>query len=441
MLALAAPLALAEIGWMSMGLVDTMMVGRLRQSAEAIGAVSLGGILFYTVALFGSGLLLGLDTMVPQAFGAGNVEECHRSLIQGLYFSILLAPALMGVVWLWAPFLRSFGIEPGVLRQAIPYLKAINWSTFPLLLYFSFRRYLQGMNLVKPVMFALVSANVINAAANWILVYGHLGAPAMGVEGSGWSTCFARIYMAAVLLGAILYYDRRDQIGFRRTPLKVDFARIRRLVSLGLPAALQLTLELGVFAAATALIGRLDPASLAGHQIALNVAGLTFMVPLGISSAAAVRVGHAVGRRDARGAGHAGWVALALAASFMSCTAAAFLLFPRYIVRIFTPNATVIRTGVMLLVVAAFFQLFDGVQVVATGALRGAGDTRTPMLANLLAYWLVGLPLGTYLCFRMRWGAVGMWIGLCLALILVGSTLLLAWQRKVRLLSGSLAGS
>ncbi len=435
MLELASPLVLAELGWMSMGIVDTMMVGRLRESAEAMGAVSIGGVLFYSVAIFGMGLLLGLDTLVSNAFGAGNLEDCNRSLLSGVYVSLFLAPILMGFIWLCVPVLHSFGIHPAVLRQAIPYLRAINWSTFPLLLYFAFRRYLQGMNLVKPVMFAVISANLVNAFGNWILIYGHLGAPAMGAEGSGWSTCVSRIYMSSVLLAYIVSFDRRQSVGLSRASFKPDLGRIRQLVGLGLPAAMQLGLEVAVFAAATALVARLEPVSLAAHQIAMNTVSFTYMVPLGVSSAAAVRVGQALGRGDLAAAARAGWTALVLGAGFMTCAGLAFLLVPEYVARIYTADPGVIKIGASLLVVAAFFQLFDGLQGVATGALRGAGDTRTPMLCHLLAYWLLGLPLGYFLCFRWRMGAAGLWIGLCIALILIGLVLLLVWRRKVHALA------
>ena len=434
---LAGPLVLAELGWVSMAIVDTVMVGRLRESAEAISAVSLGSVLFYAVAIFGAGLLLGLDTLVSQAFGAGKVRDCHRFLLNGVYLSLPLATVLMVFVGSLLPLLRSFGIHPGILQGAIPYLGAITWSLFPLLLYFAFRRYLQAMNRVKPVMFALITANGVNLAANWILIFGHLGAPALGVEGSGWATCISRIYMAAVLLAYILYHDHRHGTGLRQTPLKPDLARIRRLVSLGFPAGMQLALEVSVFAVATTLIGKLNPVSLAGHQIALNVASFTYMVPLGIGSSAAVRVGQALGRKDLPAAGRSGWVALLLGAGFMFCAALAFLLIPERIARIYTPDAATINASVSLLRVAAFFQLFDGLQAVATGALRGAGDTRTPMLSHLLAYWFLGLPLGYFLCFGWGWGAVGLWVGLCIALILIGLVLLLAWHRQTHATSGA----
>lgn len=436
---LAGPLVLAELGWMFMGIVDTMMVGRLPNSAEAIGAVSLGHVIFLAVGIFGGGLLFGLDTLVSQAFGAGRLEECHRSLFNGVYLALALTPLLMGILWLFITTLPLTGIHPAVLGEAVPYLHALNWSMLPLLLYFASRRYLQAINLVRPVMFALVSANLVNVAANWVLIFGHLGAPAMGVEGSGWATFISRVYMTLLLLGAVLYYDQRHRTGLWRTPRALHLPRIRSLLRLGFPAALQLVLEIAVFGAATVLIGLLDPVSLAAHQIALNAASFTFMVPLGISSAAAVRVGQALGAGRPVAAGRAGWAALVMGAGFMSCAALTFLLIPHTIARIFTPDAAVIRMGVSLLFVAAFFQLFDGLQVVATGALRGAGDTRTPMLSHLLANWFLGLPLGYLLGFRYGWGAIGVWVGLAAALTTSGLVLIVTWYRKVHLKPHSLA--
>jgi len=430
MLKLAAPLVVAELGWMGMGIVDTMMVGRV--GAEAMGAVSLGSVLFYAVAVFGSGLMLGLDTLVSQAYGAGRRMDCHRALLGAVYFSLPLAPVLMLLVWCWEPLLARFGINPSVLRQTIPYLRAIMWSTWPLLLYFALRRYLQAMNHTAPIMFTLVSANLVNLAGNWILVYGHFGARAMGAEGSGWATCISRVYMITVLLMYTLYDAIANRTGLMDAPLEPDFARIRALIRLGLPAAAQLSLEVGVFAAATALIGTLDPLSLAAHQIAMNTATFTYMVPLGISSAAAVRVGHALGRGDIHAAARAGWAAIGLGAIFMTGAGVVLVTLPEYVARVFTTDHAVIRTAVALLAVAAAFQLFDGIQTVATGALRGAGDTRTPMLCHLLSYWLIGLPLGYVLCFIAGWRAVGLWTGLCIALILIGIVLLLVWTRKVR---------
>ena len=207
---------------------------------------------------------------------------------------------------------------------------------------------------------------------------------------------------------------------------------MRRLIALGTPAASQVTLEVGAFAAATALAGRLAPASLAAHQIALNLASFTFMVPLGVASAGAVRVGHAVGRKNRIDALCAGWTALFFGALFMSCAAASFLLIPRQLIGAFTANRGVLEIGVSLLFVAAIFQLFDGIQGVATGVLRGLGDTRTPMLWNLVGHWFIGLPLGYLLCFQAGYGVVGLWWGLSSGLIICGVTLLVVWHRRIQ---------
>jgi MATE family multidrug resistance protein len=424
---LAGPLVLAELGWMAMGVVDTVMLGRV--SPEALGASSLAGVIFYTLAVFGTGLLLGMDTVVSQAFGAGDHEDCHRSLLDGYWFCLLASPVLMALMWASIPLLEGIGIHPAVLRETIPYMRALTWGMLPLLLYTALRRYLQAMDLVKPVMLAMISANLINAFLNWVLIWGNLGAPRMGAEGSGWSTTVSRVYMFAFLAVYAACHPRT------RTPVgRADWRRMRRLISLGVPVAGQHSLEVGVFAAAGALVARLDPVSLAAHTIAINVVSVTFMVPMGISSAGAGRVGQALGCGDPRAAGRSGWIAVALGAAFMSCAALVLAGAPRLIARGFTSDGAVIDMTAALLAIGALFQLFDGIQGVATGALRGAGDTKTPMISHLLAYWVVGLPLGYFLCFGRGWGAAGLWAGLCLALILIGLTLLVVWHRTVTLL-------
>ena len=194
MLKLAIPLVMAELGWMTMAIVDTMMVGRQADSAEAIGAVSLGSILYNAVAIFGTGMMLGLDTLVSHSYGAGDVEDCHQSLVNGVYLTLGIAPLLMALVYFFEKLLHSLNIDPGVLGQALPYLRTLNWGTLPLLLFFVFRRYLQGMNLAKPIVFALVTANLMNLVGNWSLIYGHLGFRAMGTVGFG----LVHVYLARV---------------------------------------------------------------------------------------------------------------------------------------------------------------------------------------------------------------------------------------------------
>jgi MATE family multidrug resistance protein len=439
MLRLAVPVVLAEIGWVAMGVVDVMMVGRI--DAESIGAVSVGRAAFILIAVFGIGMLLGLDTVVSQAFGAGDLRDCRLSLLHGVYLAALLVVPLLFAARGLGAAIGAWEVDPRVRTLALPYFQVVSASLLPVLLYATFRRYLQAIHVVRPVVIALLSANVVNVLANWVLIYGKFGAPALGVVGAAWATVLASWYMAAFLVVAAWMHDREEGGDLLRIPLRPDRARLRRLVLLGLPAGLQLVIEIGVFALATLLAARLAPALLAAHQIALNAASVTYMVPLGISSAAAVRVGQALGRRDPPGAATSGWTALGLGTLFMSGAAIVFWSAPGLIVRGFTDDPAVRTVGAGLLYVAGVFQLFDGLQVVAIGALRGAGDTRTPMIWNLVGYWLLGLPVGYHLCFAARLGALGLWIGLSLGLIVVGTVLLAAWARTSRRWIGAGDGS
>jgi MATE family multidrug resistance protein len=279
-------------------------------------------------------------------------------------------------------------------------------------------------------MAALLSANLVNAAGNWMLIYGNLGFPALGVEGAAWATVLARVYMAAFLLIAIARVHRRRGAAHPHVPLMLDVARMKRLVRLGFPAASQIALEVGVFAAATVLAGRLQPAASAAHQISLNLASLAFMVPLGLSSSAAVRVGHAVGAVDHVRTIRAGWTAFATGAAITSLMAIAFVAWRESMLQAFTRDSQVIEIGTGLLIIAAAFQLFDGTQAVATGVLRGIGETRLPMIMNVIGHWMLGLPVGYLLCFTAGWGAPGLWIGLSIGVTFVAVTLTVVWGRR-----------
>src|SRR5580704_8038815 len=235
MLRLALPLILAELAWMSMGIVDTMMVGHMPNSAEAIGGASLAGIIFSVAGIFGIGLLMGMDTLVSQSFGAGNTEDCNKSLWNMVYLTLPLAPVLMGLVEISLYYLHRFGINAGVESVAEPYMQVLLWSMLPLLLYSGCRRYLQGVDDVKPVPFVLISANVINAAGNWLLIYGKFGLPAMGTQGSALSTVIARIYMAAAMFFFVIRYDRRTGGTLWQVSKRPELQRMWRLLRIGFP--------------------------------------------------------------------------------------------------------------------------------------------------------------------------------------------------------------
>ncbi len=438
LLALAIPVVLSELGWVAMGVVDTIMVGRI--GPEAIGAVGISNATYYAPALFGIGLLLGLDTLVSQAWGRRDYDECHRWLAEGVYLVLAYTPPCMLLVWLLPLIYSRIGMNAQVAGEATAYLRLLNWGTLPLLLYATFRRYLQGVGRVRPVTFALVSANLINWFGNWVLIEGKLGFPAMGVRGSALSTCAARVYMAGVLVVVAWRHEAaRGHPLFSHWP-GPQIKRLRTLIKLGVPGAGQLVMEVGAFGVVTLLAGRLSPAALAAHQIVLNCASTSFMVPLGVSTAAAVAVGHAIGAGDAPRARRAGWLSLAIGSGFMALAAVVFVVLPTPILHIYTHDRQVVALGLPLLALAAAFQIFDGVQTVATGALRGLGETRIPMVVTLLGYWLVGLPPGYALCFPGKQGIFGLWIGLTLALILIAILVLWRWAHDARSLHRVQAG-
>ena len=424
MVALAVPVVLSELGWMAQGVVDTIMVGRL--GPAAIGAVALGNAICYTPSLFGVGLMLGLDTLVAQAYGRKDHDECHRWLAQGVYLACIAAVPIMAAIGLASYGFTRFGITAEVAGPAGGYLRLLNWGTLPLLLYGATRRYLQGVGQVRVITVTYVLANLVNWFGNWVLIYGKLGMPALGVNGSAISTVFARITMAAALLGFAWRYERKRGHPLFRHWAGAQAARLKQLLRLGAPAAGQILLEVGAWNLATFSAGYLTPVALATHQIVLNYASVTYMVPLGISAAAAVSVGHAVGAGDAARARRAGWLALGLGTSFMLLAAVAFLVWPRPLIELYTSDARVLAVGPGLLGIVAAFEVFDGIQTVSTGALRGLGETRAPMMANLVGYWVLGLPLGFFLCFAMRWGIYGLWIGLTVALVVIALAVLAA---------------
>lgn len=428
MLRLAWPVVLAELGWMLQGVVDVIMVGRL--GPVAIGAVALGNAIYYAPSLFGLGLLLGLDTVIAHAYGRKDYDACHRWLAQGVYIAVAISPVLMLLLFGVGYLIPHFGVAPALIAPTIIYLRILLLGTLPLLLYVASRRYLQAVGQVRVITITFVAANLMNWGGNWILINGKLGLPAMGVAGSALSTVLSRVVMAATLFWFAWRYEKK-----RGHPLFAHWARphmreIRQLLKLGLPAAGQLVLEVGAFGMATILAGRVSPAALAAHQIALNYASVAYMVPLGISAAAAIAVGHALGACEPHRARLAGWLATALGVSFMALVAVVFLLVPRPLIALYTHDVSVASIGIPLLSLAAAFAIFDGVQIITTGALRGLGKTRISMLANLFGYWILGLPLGAWLCFKLGWSVYGIWTGLTIALIVISIVLFTAWKRN-----------
>ncbi len=428
LLVLAGPVVVSELGWMGMGLVDTAMVGRV--SAEALGAVSVGSHTYFLFVMFGMGTLFGLDPVISQAWGAGRHREAHEGLVQGLHLAVVVGVLLTLVVWVASPRVGLLGVDAAVLPGARGYMDVAALGIVPLLLFVAMRRYLQAMGLVRPVMLVVLAANLLNVFANWVFVFGNLGAPALGAVGSAWATTVARVFMLLALAAVVWWIDRSRGGSLRTISWRPDRARIKTIAGLGVPAGLQMILEAGVFWAATILAAQLTPVALGAHQIALGAAAFSFMVPLAMSSAGAVRVGQTLGARDPERARSAGWLAILVGGAFMLASATTFVVVPEAIMAAFTDDPAIIGVGVGLLRIAALFQLFDGLQVVAIGVLRGAGDTRTAMVTSLFAYWVVGLPLAWSLCFVADLGVDGLWFGLTGGLVCAAAVLVGTWARR-----------
>jgi MATE family multidrug resistance protein len=346
----------------------------------------------------------------------------------------------MGIVWVGPIAMVRLPADREVLEQAIAFLNTLNWGTVPLFLYLVFRRYLQAFNHVRPIAAAVVSANLVNAGLDWLLLFGHrweigghvLAIKSYGVVGSAVSTALARLYLAVFVGVAVWWLDRRHKYGLAGAERTLDWDRLMRLVKLGAPIGGQIFVEISIFAAVTALIGTLGPVPLAGHEIALNCVAFTFMVPFAISAAATVRVGQAVGRGSPMDARASGWTAISLGAGFMLCMAVLIVTIPTTIARWFTHDVGVVGAAVPLLIVGAAFQFFDGVQVTATGALRGVGITKPGLAAQVMGYWVIGFPVGLWLGFAKKWGATGLWTGLACGLMAAAVGLMLVWVRALR---------
>jgi MATE family multidrug resistance protein len=427
MIALAVPVVLSELGWMAQGVVDTIMVGKL--GPAAIGAVALGNAVYYTPSIAAIGVLLGLDTLVSHAYGRGDHDACHHWLAQGIYLACLFSLPVGLIVVAASYAFTHVSIAAVVAAPAAGYLRILAVGTPPLLLYGAARRYLQGVGQVRVVTVTFVVANLVNWAGNWIFIYGKLGMPALGVNGSAWSTVVARLSMAVALIGFAWRYERSRGHPLFRHWARPSLLKLKQLIRLGAPAAGQIILEVGAWGLGTFSAGWLTPVALATHQIALNYAALTYMVPLGISAAAAVSVGHAIGAGDPARARRAGWLAEGLGAAFMLAAGIVFVIAPRPLIALYTSDPEVLAVGHRLLWIAAAFQIFDGIQTVSTGALRGLGETRVPMIANFVGYWIIGLPLGFVLCFLLHWGIYGLWIGLTIALVIIACMLLQRWHK------------
>ena len=432
MIALALPVATGYLGQLFMQLVDTLVVGRL--GASALFAAALGTSIFAFFMVTGFGLLTGMDYLASHAYGAGDRDRARSVFLHTALLSVILSiPLTAGPVAL-AHNLHIFGAPPEVIETGRPFLTLIS-ATMPLLLPFmACRQYLQCLGIAKPATVILIIANIINLIANLGLALGHFGMPQLGVVGSAIATFISRAFMLATITYFLFRHDRGLWPALRALR-SIHWPIMKDILRLGGPACAHMILEVGAFSGSTTIISRLGAVPLAAHQIVLQIASFTFMVPLGIASATTVLVAQRLGANDPHNARINGWTGFLLGAGFMLFSGITLYAASNPILSAFTEDGDVIRAAKLILPIVALFQLADGVQVVGAGALRGIADTRSAMVANLIGHWLLGLPVGVALCFYLGVGLQGLWIGLALGLVAVAGMLLGTWWRKARALT------
>ncbi|MGH7532206.1 MAG: MATE family efflux transporter [Gemmatimonadales bacterium] len=428
MLRLAVPVVAVQVGLMFMGVVDTVMVGHL--SKEALAAVALGNVYVFASICVGMGTLMVMDPIVSQAVGAGDAVAVARGVQRGLVLALLLTVPCTLVLMPGETVLGWLHQPPDVVPLAAQYTRATLAGMFPFFGFIVFRQTLQAMNRMAPIVWIIVAGNLVNLALNYGLIYGHWGLPALGVVGSGYATAIGRTVLGAGLLVLAWPVLRPALLPLRRDAL--DATPLLRMVRLGAPIAVTMELEYGAFAIVGLMMGTLGTLQMAGHQVALNLASLTFMVPLGVSGAGAVLVGQAIGRGDGDGMRRAAGAALVIGVGFMACTAVVFMLVPGAFAGLYTTDPDVYALATLLIPIAGVFQVFDGTQAVTVGILRGAGDTTAPMVINVLGFWLVGVPVSLLFGFALHGGPVGLWWGFVAGLAAVALFLILRLRGRFK---------
>lgn len=429
---LAAPLVLTNLGNMALALVDVAVVGRLGETS--IAAAGLGNAIFFTTTLFGLGVLFGLDPLLGQAVGAGEQARARRVLASGLQLALLVTVPLTLVILALGANVAALGAPAEAVEPTRDYLHARLFSMVPFLALMAVRSYLQAIGRTRALVEGVVIANLVNLPIAWALT---LGVPALGF--AGWGVFGAGLASAVATLVQLVVSARPlwgDPLLRAPGALGFDAEIFRRAVTLGTPVGLQVVAEAGSFALVTFLVGGFGTRPLSGHQIALSIVSCTFQIALGIGAATSVRVGVAIGRGDARATRRAGLVGVGAGTAIMIGGALLLFAAPRALARGLTDDPHVIEAALPFMFVAACFQLADGAQTVAQGALRGAGDTRFPLFVNLLGHWIVGLPLGLWLSRGLELGPVALWWGLCAGLAIVA---LLGTARFVVLTRGRVA--
>ena len=437
-LTLGWPLVLTNLAQIALTTTDVIVLGRVGPSALAAG--TLGVNLYFAILIFGIGIVTATSPMMAEAFGRKlhSVRDVRRTFRQGLWASVLIAVPSWLLLWHSEAILILFDQEPQLAADAQVFVRALQWGMLPTLGFIALRSFFAALERPLSAMLVTAAAILFNIAANWALVFGHLGLPALGLRGSGIATTLSNTFLFVGLV-LVASFGRR----FRRFHLfgnwwRADWPRLVTLWRVGLPIGAALAFEITVFNAAVFLMGQFGTASIAAHAIAIQIASVSFMVPMGLSQAATVRVGRAYGAGDRDGITRAGWTSFALAIAFMTATSVLMIAAPRWLIGAFVDindaaNAEVVGLAVSFLTCAAVFQIADGAQVVGAGMLRGLQDTRVPMLYAAFGYWGCGMPLSLLFAFKFGYGGVGIWVGLASGLAVVACLMIRRWMRRDRL--------
>ena len=432
---LAWPIILGQMSHMAQSVVDSVMVGRL--GAVPLAGVSVAVGVFNVLLVFGIGLSLAVTTLSAHARGQGDPEEGGRVLLHGFWVCLLAGLLMQGVLMLGMPWLSLLNQKPEVETQMRIYLQALGYSFLPIMLFQAFRQFIEGLEWMKPALMIALLSIPLNIGLNSLLIFGRWGLPALGVEGAAWATVIARWMMALAMMAYVLNQKELRIYWTHRFLLRyVRIQPLLRLMILGLSSAFQFIFETSAFAGAAVVIGWLGAEALAAHQVAINIASMSFMVAVGISSSASIRIGYARGLGDLGLARRIGWVAMGMTLSLMSLCALAFVVWNRELPAFYVNDPVVLRSASILLLIAAAFQLVDGLQALGVGLLRGMEDKRVPTLLVLVAYWVVALPLGTYLVLHSSYGLYGMWMALAGGLLLSAIFLIL---RFLHLTAGAMS--
>jgi MATE family multidrug resistance protein len=434
---LAVPLAAAQLGTHLMGFVDTVIAGHLGD--RELAGTGLGSSLFFAVSVIGMGVVLGLDPLASQAFGGGRPRLARKCLWQGLYAAGLVTLPLTAIALGLAFALPRFGVVPATAAAARVYVIARIPSLYFLLAAYAARAYLQAAHRARPVLVVTIVVNVVNALLGFVLAFGDrglalvglpgVGLPSLGVVGLGVGAALATVGQLVLMALAV----RGLPPGVGDEPLhRLDRAVVRRILDLGLPIGLMMSAEVGVFSLVQVLMGGMGVVAGAAHQAAVTFWSLSFSVTVGIGAATSVQVGRAIGRGDAHATRRAGVLGIVMGAAFMLLPGAVMAIAPQALARLVTGESDVVPLAATLLRIAAGFQLVDGMQAVAAGALRGAGITRWAFVANVIAHWTVGLPVGVALAYGLSLGPAGLWYGLTTGLALVAAALTTKFVRATR---------